>query len=93
MFFGVGQALSGFFMGKVIDVYGVKNSCLVNVGSMVLVMICTVATINKLEYNWITFMTCLAWGFQDGVVNTHVFNMLGFEFSTQNDPFAIFCLV
>lgn len=80
-------------MGRVIDNYGSKNACLLNVVSMVAVMGCSVATIKKLKYDWLTFLTCMVWGFQDGVVNTHCYTMLGSEFSTQSDPFAIFALV
>lgn len=69
-------------MGKIIDKYGSKNASLLNVVSMAIVMACSVATINRLKYDWVTFVTCLVWGFQDGVVNTHVFNILGFEFSS-----------
>jgi hypothetical protein len=69
-------------MGRVIDAFGSKNACLLNVAAMATVMVCSVATVKRLQYDWLTYLTCLAWGFQDGVVNTHSFNMLGFEFQS-----------
>ena len=33
------------------------------------------------------------WGFQDGIVNIHTFQILGFEFTNSSDPFSVFNLV
>jgi hypothetical protein len=30
------------------------------------------------------------WGIQDSCVNTHCFEMLGFEFESNKEPFAVF---
>ena len=32
------------------------------------------------------------WGLEDGSVNTHALEMLGFEFDDNTDPFAIFSM-
>ena len=80
-------------MGRIIDKYGSKRACFMNVFAMMLVMTSSIFTVKNLTFNWLSYVTCGLWGFQDGVVNTHTFNMLGFEFESQNEPFAIFCLV
>lgn len=89
----MGQAISGIFMGKVIDYTNSRKACLVNIGFMALTFLISVKHIDDLQYGWISYITCFLWGMQDGVVNTHCFQMLGFEFDTQTDPFSIFALV
>ena len=82
IFFGVGQAISGFLMGKLIDSTSSKTACLFNILMMVLVMITSVINVNKLEYGWISYITLFLWGIQDSFINTHTYQMLGFEFES-----------
>lgn len=82
MFFGIGQAISGILMGKIIDLTSSKKACFVNVLFMGLTLAVSIINIKMLEYGWISYVTCLLWGMQDGVVNTHCFQMLGFEFDS-----------
>ena len=69
-------------MGRVIDKFGSRNACLLNILSMSAVLGSSVWTIKRLQYDYVTFLTVMIWGFQDGVVNTHCYTMLGYEFST-----------
>jgi hypothetical protein len=80
-------------MGKVIDYTNSRKACLLNIFFMVIVFLVSIRNLNELEFGTISYITCLVWGLQDGVVNTHCFQMLGFEFDTQSDPFSIFALV
>lgn len=41
----------------------------------------------------IGFLFTFMWGFMDGAVNTHTYQMLGFEFDTATDPFSVFASV
>lgn len=91
--FGVGQSISGIMMGKVIDYSNSKKACLLNIAFMVLTFGVSVRNLTQLKFGAMSYVTCLVWGLQDGVVNTHCFQMLGFEFDTQSDPFSIFALV
>lgn len=93
IFFGIGQALSGLAMGKLIDITSSKQACIYNVFVMLLVTAASIFNLQRLEFSWLSCLTLFIWGFQDGMVNTHSFQMLGFEFETQSDPFAIFTLV
>lgn len=63
--------------------------------NVLFVFIATILTIAFLyweEYNWFTFVMAFAWGLEDGSVNTHALEMLGFEFDDNTDPFAIFSM-
>lgn len=42
---------------------------------------------------WLNFLNCFMWGLQDGFVNTHTFQILGFEFDDYTAPFAIYQMV
>ena len=53
----------------------------------------TFAQIGVFSYCWISFVMCFLWGLQDSAVNTHVFEMLGFEFNHSDDAFAIYSLI
>jgi hypothetical protein len=45
------------------------------------------------KYNALVFLVTLLWGFQDSSVNTHVSEILGFEFETNVEPYSVFNLV
>lgn len=36
---------------------------------------------------------CLFWGIQDGGVNTYVTELVGFEFDSVDEPFAVYNLL
>ena len=40
-----------------------------------------------------TYLMCFLWGYQDGSINIHIFQILGFEFKNQIEPFSVFNLV
>ena len=45
------------------------------------------------QFNWLAFAMTFTWGCQDGAVNVHTTEMLGFEFEDSVTPFAIVVLV
>jgi hypothetical protein len=47
-------------------------------------------TIVRNTYDWTSFIFAFSWGFQDGCVETHSYQMMGFEFNSASDPFSIF---
>ena len=50
-------------------------------------------TIEQWEFNWVSKLTCLTWGMSDGTINTHILQILGYEFSTSIDSFGLFNIV
>ncbi len=70
-FFGIGEVFSGITMSIIIDKYGSKKSCIFNIIAMILTTICTLLTILKNKYNYLTFITCFLWGVVDGFANIH----------------------
>ena len=76
--FGVGDVLGGVDTGLLIDRIGPKYTCLTNMASVVLLTSATVLNVSQAEYNVWTYIMCFLWGFQDGSLNTHTFNLCGF---------------
>jgi hypothetical protein len=71
------------------------NSRIASVFNILFVALATALTIIFLvyeDYNWFTFVMAFMWGVEDGSVNTHALEMLGFEFDDNTDPFAIFSM-
>ena len=82
IFFGVGEVLGGVLSGPIIDSIGTFWGCYVNVLIVLIEGVVTVISIHSGEYNWVTYFMCFMWGYQDGALNVHSFNILGFEFAT-----------
>eukprot|EP00347_Sterkiella_histriomuscorum_P022843 403336943 len=91
--FGVGEMIGGQIIGQVVDKVSSKAACVVNLGIMIVMMAFTFAFLGVYEYGWLPFLMCFFWGLQDSSVNTHVFEMLGFEFDNSDDAFAIYSLM
>jgi MFS family permease len=91
--FGIGQAASGPIMGRLCDKYSSRAGCWVNILSLLIVTGFSVWTLKNNQFDVITVLTCFFWGLHDGLINTHSQLMLGFEFETVSDSFAIFNLI
>lgn len=91
--FGVGEMIGGSIVGYVTDKISIKAAVLVNVLFCLLTCGATLSFLIVNEYNWLAFMMPLMWGILDSGINTHIFEMLGFEFDTNSEPFAVFTLV
>ena len=91
--FGLGEMFGGQLIGQVVDRRGSKPACLVNVALMVIMFAITFTFLIVFEYSWLAYLMCFSWGVQDSAVNTHVFEMLGFEFDDSSDAFAIYSLI
>eukprot|EP00347_Sterkiella_histriomuscorum_P021544 403333605 len=90
--FGVGEIVGAMIIGQIVDR---MNSTIASFFNVLFIAITTVLTIIFLiyqEYNWFTFVMAFMWGLEDGSVNTHALEMLGFEFDDNTDPFAIFSM-
>lgn len=85
MFFGIGSACSAIIMGKIIDHSSSKKAILVNILVMALTAYISIVNIKTGEFGTISHLTCFIWGLQDGIVNTHCFQILGYEFNRKTD--------
>ena len=88
--FGAGEILGCFFIGAIVDRYGSYRASIANVCIMFVMGLITViyAIVNK--FNFLAFLMCFLWGFQDSAVNTHTQEILGFEFENNSEPFSVF---
>ncbi len=69
---GFGEVMGGFFHGILIDYIGSKRTVFVNIFILITVFISTEFTLYTLEYNWLTFVACFLWGYQDAMTNIFV---------------------
>ena len=91
--FGAGEVLGGFIHGLIIDKIGSKKAVILNVFFIIIAMSCTQISLYTLTYNYLTFITTFLWGYQDGMNNIFLFQILGFEFEQGGDPFAVMSIV
>jgi predicted MFS family arabinose efflux permease len=90
--FGIGEVLGSFFIGQIIDSQGSKLVSLINVVLIVVTAFVTLAFLGINQFNLLAFVMTLLWGFSDATVNTHCFELCGFEFDTNTEPYSLFNL-
>ena len=90
IFLGIGETISGLTMGRFIDKFGSRWACYLNLLVLLATILVSIVNIKHAEYGYMSYITCFFWGFQDGIVATHCFQILGYEFDTQSDPFGVF---
>lgn len=86
---GVGEIVGGIGMGIIVDKIGAKKSSLIN---SLLILIQTVLVCIYIEidnYSFLAYAMTFAWGVQDSSVSIHLDAILGFEFESNKEPFAI----
>jgi len=91
--FGFGEVFGGFFHVLIIDKIGAKRTVFVNIFILLLVLAATEATLYINDYNWVTFLACFMWGYEDGMTNIFLFQILGNEFEHGGDPFGVFNII
>ena len=87
--FGLGEVIGGMSLGTVIDKIGSRNTSIVNILIILTMVTVTVLSVISQKYNTLTFFMCFLWGIQDSSINIHAFQILGFEFISQREPFGV----
>ena len=80
-FFGFGSSISAIIMGRIIDYTSSRKAIVVNMLIMVVTAIVSIYNIDNGYFGTISHLTAFVWGLQDGIVNTHIFQILGYEFN------------
>lgn len=52
----------------------------------------TLAFLGINKFNLLAFLMTFMWGLQDSFVNTHCYEILGFEFDNNSEPYSVFNL-
>lgn len=91
--FGVGEVCGCLFIGQMIDNYGSKMVSLINVAIIVLMTFVTLAFLGINQFNLLAFLMTFLWGVQDATVSTHGFELCGFEFDNNTEPYSLFNLL
>lgn len=91
MSLGVGEIVGSLFIGWVVDKRGNRPTITCTVISVVLQTFFVLLFLWQNSYGVLTHVMTFIWGFSDGIVNTHVQDILGFEFAPDNvRPYSIF---
>jgi len=90
---GLGEIVGGFYIGQVIDKLGNKAASVSNLVFVALQTLIVLVYIYRNKYTLLVFAMTFIWGFADSGVNTHLTEILGFEFENNSEPFSIFNLV
>ena len=88
--FGVGEILGCFFIGWVVDKFGSRKAAWVNVGICAIMTGVTLAFLMVNEYNALAYAMTFMWGIEDSATNTHLQEMLGFEFDNNSEPYSVY---
>mmetsp|Transcript_20383 Transcript_20383/g.31114 ORF Transcript_20383/g.31114 Transcript_20383/m.31114 type:complete len:169 (+) Transcript_20383:1061-1567(+) len=89
IWFGVGEVLGGIAEGFIIDIVGSRRTTWFNALICLAMTAVTIWSLDRLTYDWVTKLMCFLWGFQDGALNIHCFQILGFQFVSQSEPFGV----
>ena len=66
---------------------------LINVAIIVLMTFVTLAFLGINQFNLLAFLMTFLWGIQDATVSTHCFELCGFEFDNNTEPYCLFNLL
>lgn len=91
--FGVGEMAGGYVTGQLCDKYSQKYTCLINSVVCLVMTAVTLGSLFWLKFNWLSFVMCFTWGYQDGSLNTHTMSILGKEFENASEPFCVFSFI
>jgi MFS family permease len=70
--FGFGEITGGFFIGWIVDRLGSKVAILTNLVIILAMFGFTLGFIVQFEFNYLAWIMCFMWGFQDSGVNTQI---------------------
>ncbi len=90
--FGIGQVFGGLLVGQIIDRRGSRYVAIVNVLLVLIMLFVTLAFLGINKFNLLAFLMTFMWGLQDASINTHSYEILGFEFDNNSEPYSIFNL-
>ena len=88
--FGVGEILGCFFIGFVVDKFGSRKAAWVNVGICLIMTAVTLVFLILNKYNASAYVMTFLWGIEDSATNTHLQEMMGFEFDNNSEPFSVY---
>ena len=88
--FGVGEILGCFFIGFIVDKFGSRTAALVNVCICFVMTAVTLAFLLVDQYSALAYAMTFLWGIEDSATNTHLQEMLGFEFDNNSEPFSVY---
>eukprot|EP00347_Sterkiella_histriomuscorum_P023914 403332950 len=90
---GLGEIVGGFFIGQVIDKMGNKSASIINMVCVAIQTLVVILFLYRNKFSLMVFFMTFIWGFADSGVNTHISEILGFEFDNNSEPYSIFNLV
>ena len=77
---GVGEIFGALSMGVIVDRFGPKKACLVNVFLIVSQTVLVIRFMLRNEYSYLAFFVTFVWGVQDSSISIHLDAILAGEF-------------
>ena len=87
---GFGEIVGSLSIGQVIDRAGNLTTSAITLLLIILQTFLTLSFVRSGTYGSLVFIMMFVWGLQDSVVNTHISEILGFEFEDNTRPFSVF---
>ena len=75
--FGFGEVFAGALQGWFIDKYSSRSANILNLAVIIVMIAVSMISIYSEQFNILTFIMSFLWGVQDGVINTHTYQVLG----------------
>ena len=90
---GVGEIVGGLIIGIVIDQLGNRYASWASLIAVITQTLVLCSFLVHNEYGTLAFLASFVWGVQDSIVNTHLNQILGFEFKDHVFPYSVFNFV
>jgi predicted MFS family arabinose efflux permease len=90
---GFGEIVGSLSIGQVIDRAGNKTTSVITLMLIIVQTVLTLSFVRSGTYGFLVFVMMFVWGLQDSVVNTHISEILGFEFEDNTRSFSVFNII
>ena len=90
---GFGEIVGSLSIGQVIDRAGNKTTSVITLMLIIVQTVLTLYFVRSSTYGFLVFVMMFVWGLQDSIVNTHISEILGFEFEDNTRPFSVFNII
>jgi len=90
---GFGEIVGSLSIGQVIDRAGNMTTSAITLILIIVQTFLTLSFVRSGTYGSLVFIMMFVWGLQDSVVNTHISEILGFEFEDNTRSFSVFNII
>jgi len=93
MSLGLGEIVGSLSIGPIIDKYPSSITTYITLSLILIQIILALLFVSNPVYGFLCFALTFFWGLQDSCVNTHLSQLLGFQFDDNVRPFSAFNVI